>query len=137
MSCFHICYLCHFWVLVHWSYFYQLHVMFSISYFVCFDEIYAKLYSGIDINDFIIVVCFVNVFHCTNFIFLQEIFQVFQLTFSFFHDNVNRYTITWVVKSTDDIIQCLSMGIYSHLQRDHFWKHCLVMIQFIWMSHKT
>ena len=34
-----------FWVFVHWSYFYQLYVMFSISSFVSFDEIYARLYT--------------------------------------------------------------------------------------------
>ena len=45
MSCLHKCYLCHFWVFVHWFYFYQLYVMFSISSFVSFDEIYAKLYT--------------------------------------------------------------------------------------------
>ena len=31
----------------------------------------------------------------------------------------------------------VSMDIYSHLQRDHFWELCLVMIQFIWVSYKT
>ena len=34
-------------------------------------------------------------------------------------------------ESTDDIIQCLCMDIYSHLQRDNFWECCLLMIQFI------
>ena len=45
MSCLHIYYLCHFLVFVHWSYFYQLYVMFSSSCFVCFDDINAKLYT--------------------------------------------------------------------------------------------
>ena len=47
----------------------------------------------------IIVSYFVNTFYCTNFMFLHEIFEVFQLTFSFFHHNVDRYTFTWECKA--------------------------------------
>ena len=42
---------------------------------------------------------FGNTFYCTNFMFLHKIFEVFQLTFSFFHQNVNRYTFTWYFKA--------------------------------------
>ena len=42
----------------------------------------------------IIVAYFVNTFYCRNFIFLHEIFSVFQLTFSCFHHDVHLYTFT-------------------------------------------
>ena len=77
----------------------------------------------------IIVAYFVNAFYCTNFMFLHEIFEVFQLTFSFFHHNVNRYTFTW--QNNGDIVQCLYMGIYLYLQRYNFWEGCVVVMKFM------
>ena len=138
MSCLHICYLCHFWVFVHWSYFYELYVMFSISCFVSFDEIYAKLYTwnastSIIHNCGIFSSCIsLYKFHFPSREFTSVSAYLFLLSWQCWY--VHNHMI---VKSTDDIIQCLCMDIYSHLQTDHFWELCLIMIQFIWVSYKT
>ena len=79
-------------------------VLFFISYMSCFPVLVLYVLMTFMLNYthemhqhllFIIVVYFVHIFHCTNFMFLQVIFQVIQLTFSFLHDNVDMYTMTW------------------------------------------
>ena len=69
-----------------------------VSYLWCFLFLLLYLLTKFRLNYrneinqhkwLIIVVYFVNTFHCTNFIFLHEIFEEFQLTFSFFHENVD------------------------------------------------
>ena len=73
----------------------------SCIYDVMFAYMLSLLFFGIcSLVLFLSVICHVfqflsHVFHCTNFMFLQVIFQVFQLTFSFLHDNVDMYTMTW------------------------------------------
>ena len=76
--------------------------MFSISSLASFEKKFRLNYRN-ELNQLkllIIVAYFVNTFYCTNLIFLNEIFEVFQLTFSFFHDNLDRYTFMWKCKAT-------------------------------------
>ena len=110
-------------VFVHWSYFYQLYVMFSSSCFVNFDEIYAKLYTWNASTSMI--------HNCGSGIFCSciSLYKFHVLASDFSSISTYLFLPSWqcwyvhndmVVKSTDDTIKCLCMDIYSHLQRDHF-----------------
>ena len=82
--------------------------LFVVSYILCFAFLLLYLLTKFSLNYthemdkhslFIIMAYFVNAFHCTNFIILHEIFEVLQLTFSFFHDSAHRHTFTWKCKA--------------------------------------
>ena len=86
--------LCHVCIYVIFVIFEYLFIgLIFISYMSCFPFLVLYLLIKFMLNDthemhqhqwFIIVVYFVHVFHCTNFIFLQEMFKCFSLPFPSF-----------------------------------------------------
>ena len=96
----------HFWIYLIFVIFGYVSIgLIVVSYISCFPFLLLYLLTKCSLNythemhQLFIVTYFVNAFHCTNFIILHQIFQVIQLTFSFFHDNVDRYTFTWQCKA--------------------------------------
>ena len=139
--------LCHVCIYVTFLIFGYLFIgLIFISYMSCFAFLLLYLLIKFRLNYthemyqhqwFIIVAYFINVFHCTNFIFLQEIFQVFQLTFSYLmimligtqsHGSEKQW---W-----HNSVSIHGLCIFTSTEI-FFWEFCIVLIQFIWVSYKT
>ena len=137
---------CHVCIYVIFVIFWYLFIsLIFISYMSCFPVLVLYILMKFMLNYthemhqhqwFIIVVYFVHVFHCTYFIFLQVIFQVFQLNFSFFHAML--ISTQWHGSEKHWWHNSVSMhGYLLTSTKRSFWELCLVMIKFIWLSYKT